>query len=315
MPLKKTAKLPAPRDWDEFESLCADLFQRIWEDPGTQRVGRNGQRQNGVDIVGRPKSGTAYSGVQARNKLQPPETLTAKELNEEVEKAKSFFPRLADFILATTAPNDAVIQEEARRLTAKNLADGGFSVSVLSWDELSRRIAEHDEVLKAYYPQFFEGDRSNQATSRSIELLEEQAKWQEEKDRPRWALLLQGGNHMAATFAPEFKLQHVSGDKVAHVEWRFRGPRFLMPEWRAIGFGLLDRMLVTHTFNLMSEPLQDELVEEDEMGVDVRFHWHGAMRHEIHRWPIQRTQHPTKVAFEILDEIIPSICFDEADPP
>ena len=61
----------------------------------------------------------------------------------------------------------------------------------------------------------------------------------------------------------------------------------------------------------MVEPVEDDLVSRDEMGIDIKFDWHGKMWHELHRWPIARTLHPTKVAFEIKDEIIPALVFVE----
>jgi hypothetical protein len=50
MPTIATSQLPIPKDWNEFEDICADLFSLIWNDHNTVRYGRAGQRQNGVDI-------------------------------------------------------------------------------------------------------------------------------------------------------------------------------------------------------------------------------------------------------------------------
>lgn len=50
MPTPSTANLPIPKDWDEFENLCADLFSKEWGDRNATRNGRQGQRQHGVDI-------------------------------------------------------------------------------------------------------------------------------------------------------------------------------------------------------------------------------------------------------------------------
>ena len=42
-----------PNDPTAFESLCLDLWKEIWQDASTQKHGRRGQRQDGVDIFGR----------------------------------------------------------------------------------------------------------------------------------------------------------------------------------------------------------------------------------------------------------------------
>jgi hypothetical protein len=44
-----------PNDPTAFESLCLDLGKDIWQDPGAQKNGRRGRRQDGVDIFGHEK--------------------------------------------------------------------------------------------------------------------------------------------------------------------------------------------------------------------------------------------------------------------
>ena len=48
------SQLPPPRNWQDFEDLCFDLFKRIWNDPYARPNGRSGQPQAGVDIYGQP---------------------------------------------------------------------------------------------------------------------------------------------------------------------------------------------------------------------------------------------------------------------
>src|ERR1700676_1721022 len=58
---------PPPRSWEQFEELCADIFQSAWRDPALVRHGRAGQRQFGVDIVAR--SGAIYPiGLQCKRR-------------------------------------------------------------------------------------------------------------------------------------------------------------------------------------------------------------------------------------------------------
>ena len=87
-----TAQLPPPKSWDEFEDICANLFGEEWNDRHTTRYGRSGERQNGVDIYGRPTE-SGYAGVQCKGKRNwPPSELTKSQIDEEVEKAKAFSP-------------------------------------------------------------------------------------------------------------------------------------------------------------------------------------------------------------------------------
>ena len=57
-------QIPPPANWQDFKTLCCDLWRAIWKDPNTQKNGRQGQQQNGVNIYGRveqKKSGQVYS--------------------------------------------------------------------------------------------------------------------------------------------------------------------------------------------------------------------------------------------------------------
>jgi hypothetical protein len=104
-----------PRSWDQFEELCADTFQEEWQDSTLVRHGRAGQRQYGVDIVGR--DGAIWPvGIQCKTKsVWPVSEVTTHELDEEVEDAKKFKPPLKAFYLISTAPDDQPLQEHARR--------------------------------------------------------------------------------------------------------------------------------------------------------------------------------------------------------
>lgn len=148
-----------PTYWQQFEDLCCDVFSAIWSDSNTQKNGRGGQKQNGVDIFGRPKGSAEYNGVQCKGKnIGYGNPVTVKELREEVKKAFSFQPAIKDFILVTTHPKDAKIEKEARLLTKDNLTKGKFSVSVWGWEDLQSKIENYEWIIKKHYPTLY---RSN----------------------------------------------------------------------------------------------------------------------------------------------------------
>lgn len=151
MPLLQTASLPFPESWDEFETLVWELFRNIWNDPNTEKNGRQGQAQHGVDIYGRPDQKNKWVGVQCKNVRN----LTADMLKTEVRKARCFSPELSQFIVATTASVNASTIEVARVITAANMDLNLFSVHIMDWDALKRRLAEYPEIIQRYYPQFF----------------------------------------------------------------------------------------------------------------------------------------------------------------
>jgi hypothetical protein len=138
--------LPPVQSPQDFESLCLDLWREIWGDANAQKVGRSGQEQAGVDVCG--KHGGRQVGVQCKQKDALTEKrLSAAVLEEEVEKAKSFTPKLGSFILATTAPRDAKIQAKARELSLT----AGFQVTVWSWDDIAEELFHRIELLRTIF--------------------------------------------------------------------------------------------------------------------------------------------------------------------
>ena len=95
------------------------LWKEIWSDPNVQRVGRQGQSQDGLDIVGKPAYWGCLAGVQCKDRDgRLGSVLTIAQLHAALEKAHEFKPRLSQFTLATTSPNDEGIQQSARALRA-----------------------------------------------------------------------------------------------------------------------------------------------------------------------------------------------------
>jgi tetratricopeptide (TPR) repeat protein len=149
MPTRASADLPPPSSWDEFETIVADLVREVWHDPATSEYGRTGQAQQGVDIYCR-LDGTGYCGFQCKNT----NSLDMDVINEEIEKADSFSPSLSKFVVATTAPQDASLQEEVRELSEEREEEDKFPVDILMWEDISRLLGGHQNLLETHYPQF-----------------------------------------------------------------------------------------------------------------------------------------------------------------
>lgn len=302
MPTLKTSKFPPPKSPFAFEALCRDLFRAIWNDPGAQLHGRNGQRQQGVDIFGRPDGGSAFFGVQCKSGS----LVTAAELQDEVAKAKAFEPPLTRFVLATTAPNDATLQKVARQLTSQHFLDGLFSVEVWGWDVLESRLAEHPAVIRHHYPQYAVPDD----IAGLRQLAAAQIRWSAEKDRPTFERTSGALTSLAPRFEPSWRIRRASGDYVAAIDWRFCGPRFQM-EWQHVDGSQIEHANITATFDLTLESLNaPSRVSIDELGLEIRFWWRDRWRHEIHRWPMRRRELTHKVLWDLGDEVAPTLRFD-----
>lgn len=142
---------PPPRSWEQFEELCADLFENMWRDPGLIRHGRSGQRQFGVDIVA-TNAGAYPIGLQCKKKSRwPVSKLQKKDIDKEVQEAQNFNPTLKEFYILTTALADAKIEEHVRQLDSSS--QFSFKIKVIFWSELVRKVALFENVARKHFPQ------------------------------------------------------------------------------------------------------------------------------------------------------------------
>ncbi len=171
-----------------------------------------------------------------------------------------------------------------------------------------------DELFYAFGRPYIRVGKTNQVMTppqQRARVNSTQDRWAEERDRPRFEATLQGVTQLETRFQPTFKIGQVAGDYVPNLEWRMRGPRFQM-EWKQASGASLDRAAISATFDLTVSPREDDVVGIHELGIEIRFRWHGQWRHEVHRWPIARREFPTKVLWEIGGEIIPPVYYEDA---
>lgn len=147
-------RLLPPNNPDDFESLCLDLWKEVWGYEGAEKNGRSGQPQAGVDVWGQCDG--RWIGVQCKRRDGLLRTsVTVKELEHEVQKAKSFKPGLSLFILATTGPADAELQQRARELTDEHRNKSLFSVEVWSWEKIWHEIYVSPDLLLRIGPVYW----------------------------------------------------------------------------------------------------------------------------------------------------------------
>jgi len=77
--------------------------------------------------------------------------LTTATIDKEVRLAKKFRPNLTEFAIATTAPNDARLQDHALAITARHQSKGLFAVYVFGWDEITRRLTQYPELVNKHF--------------------------------------------------------------------------------------------------------------------------------------------------------------------
>ena len=147
-------QLQPPTDWQAFERVTRSLFEYHYACSIAQRVGRDGQEQEGLDIIGQQGRAPHYHfGIQCKLKdqLGRNRKLRRDTLEKELAAAEAIEPPIDEFILATTAANDVDLQKHAQRLQAER-ADGPrpIKVRVVGWDDMRSLIGEHRELYERY---------------------------------------------------------------------------------------------------------------------------------------------------------------------
>ena len=83
MPTLSNSHLPKPKSWDEFEDITLDALRFRWNSPDLTRHGRQGQKQDGVDIYGMDSFGQQI-GVQCKNTISK---ITPQLIDSEISNA------------------------------------------------------------------------------------------------------------------------------------------------------------------------------------------------------------------------------------
>lgn len=142
-----------PKNHADFESKSVILFRILLEDPSVKKLGRSGQKQFGIDLIGYRKQDLKRPvGIQCKKK-KPAEKLTEKEVRDEVKKALKYNPPIVEYIIVTTADDDRALDQLAQQLTKAQREKGRkFRVAVWGWGTLEEFIEQHEEAKEAFDP-------------------------------------------------------------------------------------------------------------------------------------------------------------------
>lgn len=130
-----------PKNWQDFETLCMKLWSEEFQSNFKQN-GRNGQQQNGVDIYGVPKGKTEYWGIQCKLKVDS-QKISVEEIETEIHNAENFEPLLEYFIIATTSPKDAKVEEWVRITNRTRLKQKKFGIELYCWEDIETLLNQN----------------------------------------------------------------------------------------------------------------------------------------------------------------------------
>lgn len=147
-----------PSNWQDFEELCEQLFEREHQPCRAHRYGRTGQDQHGVDITILPEGAAKPIGVQCKLRSE----LTGSQLNDsdvlEIYKASLRFPDgLTLLKIATTCPPDTSATDLCTRISSS--FQQKHPIEPLFWSDIEGLLDKHEDVACRFYPEAFSSDR------------------------------------------------------------------------------------------------------------------------------------------------------------
>lgn len=149
MPTIAHTHLPPPKSWDEFEDIVCSIAKIRWKNPDFTRHGRQGQKQDGVDVFGYTQNGDLV-GLQCKNTLG---VITEAIIQSELDKAVSFQPKIHSLYIITTAATDANLQKFVRLLSADRKENELFGMNILFWNDVAHDLTLDERYLYQHYPQ------------------------------------------------------------------------------------------------------------------------------------------------------------------
>jgi hypothetical protein len=176
-----TQAFQPPLYWQQFEDLTEGVFRIVFNDPRPTKIGRPGQSQHGVDVIGHENGNGPLVGIQCKrmnelddnNRPYPGGAISRKLLDDEMKLARGFSPALDTWILATTAKRDANIQRYALGLHEQSRARGSFGIQVWFWDDYVTDLNRNHDLQRWYYSNVIKVSSQDDQDKIILELLGE----------------------------------------------------------------------------------------------------------------------------------------------
>lgn len=142
-------EIPRPKNEADFESMCAQIYGVVFQDPLPKINGRKGQKQDGIDVFVNAKD-IGRIGIQCKKYFLT--KLKREHIEEEVEKADRNKVPIKRLLIATTSPSDVSLLNEVLLLSDEREAKGLFIVEVEFWEDIENRINRFTVLQNSYAP-------------------------------------------------------------------------------------------------------------------------------------------------------------------
>ncbi|OBS38861.1 hypothetical protein A9K79_14205 [Pseudomonas syringae pv. syringae] len=138
---------PPPANWQDFQVLTLRLVEQMCEFTTVREYGRQGQRQDGIDVYGE-MPGELHLGVQCKQ-MKPGKKLTLQLIKAEADAALAFQPGLDVFVIATTLAEDTALHKAVTTLNASKTYS--FKISYWSWSHFNDKLNRSSKLMKESY--------------------------------------------------------------------------------------------------------------------------------------------------------------------
>lgn len=147
-----------PQYWQDFQEIVLADAQREWPDATCEMYGREGQVQNGIDVlVTDPRRGPI--GIQAKKRrlfdaggtLKLDGGLTTADIDAIITEAEKFSPPLRELVIATTALPDTKLQDHVLKLNFARDKAKKFAVRLQFWDHYQSVLNWNSDLQAIYY--------------------------------------------------------------------------------------------------------------------------------------------------------------------
>jgi len=149
--------------------MVCELFGEIWQDPHAQEFGRQGQKQDGVDIIGRRRGNKKYEAVQATIELP----LTKRKIRKNYDASSELGIELDCFVIASINRRDVELQKFAAKLSST----GPCKCVIWFWEDIVEKLADYDEIRKKYYPDYSFIKSLGNSSGRLVEVNDETTRY------------------------------------------------------------------------------------------------------------------------------------------
>lgn len=152
-----------PANEADFELLGLALLRAHWNCPSLDLYAHRGEKQFGIDIIDLSAAEPVSAG---QCKLHEEwKTIPPAEIKAEVQKARTFRPKLGRYAILTTAKASRAAHDAVLEINREHHKQGLFSVELITWGKIESILDQHED-LGDQFDQTIGGQRAREISEK-----------------------------------------------------------------------------------------------------------------------------------------------------